>query len=229
MNRRGLLGAALLCGALAAIVPLSVALEQRAPRSGDAAAEAPVLPRARVLRPLLLGFHSLAADLYWLRTIQYFGAHMQTDGEVPHLYGLVDLVTTLDPRFVEAYQLGGVFLVIGKQIPNAVAIYEKGITANPQRWELPHDLGRLYFLDLKDEVQALRWWELTDRLPGRPHYIPRFLARLYAKTGSLQTAFELWRTMYEGSDNEWVQKTARKEMQKILAQIRAQSAPHGEK
>jgi tetratricopeptide (TPR) repeat protein len=221
VSRREVLGTALVLGAMAAVGPLSLALETRAPRIEDGAGAPPVLPRARVLRPLLLGFHPMVADLYWLRTIQYFGAHIQTDGEFPHLYALVDLVTSLDPHFVDAYQLGGLLLDIGKRFPEAIAIYEKGIAANPDRWELPYDLGRLYFLDLKDEAQALRWWEVTDRLPGRPPYIPRFLARLYTKTGSLETAFELWKVMYEGSDNEWVRKTAKQEMQKILAQMRA--------
>jgi tetratricopeptide (TPR) repeat protein len=185
------------------------------------------LPRIDLFRPLLLGFHPLAADLYWLRTIQYFGEHMQTDGQLPHLYALVDFVTSLDPRFIEAYQLGGLFLVIGKRFSEAIAVYEKGIAANPRRWELPHDLGRLYFIELKDDPQALRWWEVADRLPGRPHYLPRFIARLYGKTGHLETAFELWKTMYETSDNEWVRRTARQEMAKILAQLKAQGAGAG--
>ncbi len=219
MTRRGILGATLVLGAAAVVVPLSLALEVRAPRTESGAGARPLLPRAGVLRPLLLGFHPLAADLYWLRTIQYFGAHMQTDRQFPHLYGLVDLVTNLDPHFVEAYQLGGLFLSFGKQFPEAIAIYGKGIAANPGRWELPHDLGRMYLLDLGDTRQALHWWEQTDRLPGRPHYIPRFIARLYAKTGSLETALELWTAMYEGSDNEWVKNTARREMGRILKEL----------
>lgn len=227
MTRRGVLGAALVLGVAVAVVPLSLALDRRALPPADAAGAAPILPRAKILRPLLIGFHPLAADLYWLRTIQYFGAHAQTDGKFPQLYALVDLVTSLDPHFVEAFQLGGLLLDIGRQFPEAIAIYEKGIAANPDRWELPHDLGRLYFLDLKDEAQALHWWEVTDRLPGRPHYIPRFLARLYAKTGSLETAFELWKAMYESSDNEQVRKTAKGEMQKILVQMRSHNS--GEK
>lgn len=227
MTRRGVLGAALVLGVAVAVVPLSLALDCRALPPADVAGAAPILPRANVLRPLLLGFHPLAADLYWLRTIQYFGAHAQTDRKFPQLYALVDLVTSLDPHFVEAFQLGGLFLDIGREFPEAIAIYEKGIEANPDRWELPHDLGRLYFLDLKDEAQALHWWKITDRLPGRPQYIPRFLARLSAKTGHLETAFELWKEMYEASDNEWVRKTAKQEMEKILAEMRAQRPPAG--
>jgi tetratricopeptide (TPR) repeat protein len=220
------LSAVLVLAAAAASVPLSIALEARTPARQGWAGSAPVLPRAGILRPLLLGFHPLAADLYWVRTIQYFGEHVQTDEQYPHLYPLTDLVTSLDPHFVEAYQIGGLFLVIGKRFPEAIALYEKGIKANPGRWELPHDLGRLYFIELNDDVQALRWWEAANRLPGRPHYLPRFIARLYTQTGRLETAFELWKSMYESSDNEWVRKTARKEMERIAVQLRTQ-APQG--
>jgi tetratricopeptide (TPR) repeat protein len=178
------------------------------------------LPHASALRPVLLGFNMLAADLYWLRTIQYFGGRYETTERYPSLYPLIDLTTSLDPHFLEAYQLGGLLLLIAKQAPEAIRIYEKGIAANPTRWELPYDLGRLYFLDLKDNVQALRWWEVADRLPGRPEYLPRFLARLHAKAGDLETAIELWRAMYERSDNEWVKKTAKTELERLLAQLK---------
>jgi len=214
-----MLAAILILGAAVSVVPLSLALEARAPRAAGGAGAAPVLPRAAVLRPLLLGFHPLAADLYWLRTVQYFGAQLERDGRFPALHALVDLVTDLDPRFLEAYQLGGLFLVIAKRFPEATAIYEKGIARNPQRWELPYDLGRMYFLEIRDYDQALRWWLVADRLPGRPHYLPRMIARLYAKTGALEMAWELWKAMYESTENEWVRRTARREMEKLLAQL----------
>lgn len=213
---------ALVLAAAAAIAPLALALEARTPRAGGGAGAAPVLPRAAALRPLLLGFHPLVADLYWLRTIQYFGEHLQTDRQYPHLYALVDFVTGLDPHFVDAYRLGGLFLVITRQFPEGISIYEKGIAANPGWWELPYDLGRLYFLELKDYEQALRWWLVADRLPDRPHYLPRMIARLYAKTGALETALELWKVIYEESDNDWIRKRAQEEMKSILAQMHAQ-------
>ncbi len=224
MNRR-ILGRLLVSAALVGVIPLSVALDARAPQSQGWAGAPPVLPRVAIVRPLLLGFQPLAADLYWIRTIQYFGAHAEGDGEFPHLYALVDFVTSLDPHFVEAYDLGGLFLSIRRQLPQAIAIYEKGIAANPERWELPYDLGRLYFLDLPDNMAALRWWKLADGIPGRPEYISRFIARLYAKTGDLETALELWQDMYEHSGNEWVRRTARREMDRILRQMQRSAAP----
>jgi tetratricopeptide (TPR) repeat protein len=217
-----ILGLCLLLGALSAIVPLALALEVRAPQARGTAADAMVIPRAITLRPFLLGFHPLVADLYWIQTIQYFGEHLQTDRQYPSLYPLVNFVTGLDPHFVDAFRLGGLFLVIARQFPQAISVYEKGIAANPERWELPHDLGRLYFLELKEPERALQWWLVADRIPGRPHYLPRMIARLYAKTGALETALELWKVIYEESGNEWIKSRARKEIQSILAQMRTQ-------
>ena len=179
--------------------------------------EAPWLPPAAAVRALFLGYHALAADLFWIRTVQYFGEHVQTDRRYPHLYRLVDLTTSLDAHFVDAYQLGGLFLSISRAYPEAIAIYRKGIEHNPDRWELPHDLARMYFLELGDIPAALRWFERADALPGRPHYVPRFVARLRARAGLIEAALEMWERIRETADNEWVRETAEKEIRKLRA------------
>jgi tetratricopeptide (TPR) repeat protein len=195
----------------------------RPPVAADA--EAPWLPPAGAVRPLFLGYNALAADLFWIRTVQYFGGHIQTDQRYPHLYRLVDLTTSLDPFFVEAYQLGGLFLSLGRAYPEAAAIYRKGIERNPDRWELPYDLGRMYFLDLGDIPAALEWFERANRLPGRADYVPRLVARLRARVGLIEAAIEMWERMLETTDNEWVRKTAEREIRKLKA--RQRGAPEG--
>ena len=196
-------------------------------RAGDGAEriEPIFFPRAEILRPALLGFTGLAADLTWIRTVQYFGGRVERRDQFPQLYQLVDMVTSLDPHFLDAYVYGGLFLTIVKQYPNAIAVYEKGTAAIPTAWQIPHDLGRLYFLELRDYGQALRWWSITDRLPGRPHYIPRFLIRLQAKTGHIETALELWRQLLERSENESVSEIARREIKKLQEEMQRMPAP----
>lgn len=185
-------------------------------------------PRIEIVRPALLGFTGLAADLAWIRTVQYFGSRIEGRERFPQLHQFVDMVTSLDPHFVDAFQYGGLFLSIARQYPNAITIYRKGIAANPSAWQLPHDLGRLYFLELKDYQQALYWWEATDRLPGRPHYIPRFLIRLQAKLGHVETALELWQQMLEQSTNESIRAIARYEIEKLRKETqRTQSGKAG--
>lgn len=195
------------------------ALEGARPRMATEA-ETPWLPPAGAVRAMFLGYHALAADLFWFRTVQYFGEHIQTDRRYPYLYRLVDLTTSLDPHFLDAYQLGGLFLSIGRAYPEAIAIYRKGIEHNPDRWELPHDLARMYFLELGDIPAALEWFQRTDALPGRPHYVPRFVARLQARVGLIEAALEMWERILETADNEWVRETARREILKLRRQLR---------
>src|SRR4051812_24466073 len=64
----------------------------------------------------------LAADFYWIRAVQYFGGQRRTaregqagpgDGRRPSfnlLYPMLDIATTLDPRFNIAYRFGAIFL-----------------------------------------------------------------------------------------------------------------------
>ena len=47
-----------------------------------------------ILRPALLGFQGLAADLWWLRTIQYFGGRVERQENFPQLYQLVDMTVS---------------------------------------------------------------------------------------------------------------------------------------
>lgn len=196
---------------------LAVVLDRRV-RLQEVEVELTYLPSAKVLKPASLGFEHLVADLFWIQTIQYFGKHVTSDGQFPKLYQLVDLVTSLDPQFVEAYRLGGLFLTyFAREVDQAIALYEKGIQKNPNRWELPHDLARLYYLDLRDYRQALKWFEWADRLPGRPNYIHRFVIRLYADTGHEELALELWQKLYEQTDNEQIRQMAKQEIQKLLS------------
>ncbi|MFQ5961856.1 MAG: hypothetical protein ACE5MG_10710 [Candidatus Methylomirabilales bacterium] len=206
---------ALLALATLGFLSLARALDERAERLQEVGEELAYLPAAEYLRPALLGFDHLAADLFWLRTIQYFGEHYESDRRYPKLYPLVELVTSLDPQFVEAFSFGGLLLTLAKQYPEAIAIYEKGISHNPDRWELPYELGRVYYLDLHDHQKVLHWWELANRLPNRAPYIPRMVARLYARTGYRETAIEIWLEMYRTTDNPQVQEIIEKELKKL--------------
>jgi tetratricopeptide (TPR) repeat protein len=209
----------LLVLATAAASGLLAAIERtRPPAATDG--DVPWLPPAAAVRPFFVGYAALGADLFWVRTVQYFGEHIQTDRDYPHLYRLVDLTTSLDPQFVEAYELGALFLSLAKAYPQAAAIYRKGIEHNPDRWELPYALGRMYFLDLGDIPAALEWFERANGVPGHPSYVPRLVARLRARAGLTEAAIEMWERMLETTDNEWVRETAEREIAKLKEQRR---------
>src|SRR6266568_4169891 len=60
------------------------------------------------------------------------------------LYPLLDLTTSLDPNFMVAYRFGAIFLSEpdpgGAGRPElAIALLEKGVKTNPDKWEYYHD------------------------------------------------------------------------------------------
>ncbi len=181
--------------------------------------DARYLPSPRVARLLSFGYEQMAADLMWIRTVQYFGKHLGADDQFPRMRPLLEVTVGLDPHFVEAYRYGGLFLWIAGDIPATLAFLEEGYRNNPSRWELPHDLGRLYFLQLGDNAKALRWWTITQALPDAPTYLPRFIARLHAKTGDAETAMELWQAVEQDPNtHEHWRAIAREEIKRLQAQ-----------
>ena len=100
-----------------------------------------------------LSYRSLLADVYWIRSLQHYGrTKMAESGETKYdlLYPLLDLTTSLDPRFNIAYRFGSIFLTEnppgGPGRPDlAIALLEKGLAAQPLRWEYAEDIGFVYY------------------------------------------------------------------------------------
>jgi tetratricopeptide (TPR) repeat protein len=207
----------LLC--LVGVWVMEVDLDRRP--QGPPEEEGPYLIPAERLRPLLMGYELIVADFLWLKTVQYVGRHLLTDRKFPSLYPQLLRVVSLDPYFVDAYRLGGIFLAYTDgQVDEAISLLKKGAALNPDRWEPPHDLGVIYYLLKKDYPQALYWLQKTNGLPGRPDYVSRFVARLLASTGQRETAIEMWVRIYDQTDLSWVKDIARRELAKLGVQLR---------
>src|SRR5439155_7737384 len=73
-----------------------------------------------------------------------------TSSDYSLLYPVLDITTSLDPRFTIAYRFGAVFLAEayprGPGRPDlAVALLEKGIREQPDKWEYMEDIGFVHY------------------------------------------------------------------------------------
>src|ERR1700733_11277951 len=65
----------------------------------------------KVLRRLSLGYTGLLADIYWTRSVQYFGdQHHKNSTDFMLLAPLLQITTELDPKLLPAYEFGANFL-----------------------------------------------------------------------------------------------------------------------
>ncbi len=173
------------------------------------------LPSAEALRRWSFGFEGLLADLYWLRTVQYYGQRAFRPGaRFEHLEHLLTLVTTLDPQFIAAYRFGAIFLALppprGAGRPDrALALLDRGIAANPGEWRLLLDKGFVFLWDLRDYASAAEVFLRVSRHPQAPAWTKDLAAAVYARAGRREIARRIWQDRLEHGESEQVRENAR--------------------
>lgn len=168
---------------------------------------------------LTLAFNGLAADWYWMCSLQYVGRkivnHQDShDGQfalsnlssldLRLLSSLLDVATTLDPQFIPVYEYGAV--ILPEVNPDqAIALLNKGIAANPSSWRLHQHLGYIYW-QRHEYAQASESYAAGAQLPGAPPWMTAMSARLKADAGSRDAAREMYQRLGETSDDKTVKE-----------------------
>jgi hypothetical protein len=159
------------------------------------------------VRRLFPGFEGLAADVYWLRTVQYFGGErlFSRDKRFELLRPLIEITTTLDPRLEIAYRYGAVFLCepppAGAGRPQeGIEVLEEGVRNLPGLWRLRQNLGFFRFLYQGDARGAAAELEEAAALPGAAYWLRTLAADLLAKGGDLEASRRMWQQMYDQAE-----------------------------
>jgi hypothetical protein len=175
------------------------------------------LPEGQYLKPALLGYHHLGADVLWLRLVQVIGQKRNTANEYQWMYHALDVITTLDPRYAYAYEAGGTILTeFAHRIDLSNRILEKGCKANPNVWRLPFQLGYNHFFYLADPTRAAAYIAQAARLPGGPAYLPGLATRMYAEADNPEVALEFLAAMWAQTDNGYVKAELETRMKELI-------------
>lgn len=161
------------------------------------------LTTAREVRRFAPGFEDLMADLYWLRTVQYFGAQrgFAPDPHYELLRPLIDITTGLDPRFELAYRYGAVFLSetrpLGAGKPaEGIEVLEQGARQLPNSWRLRWDLGSFWFIFMKSPKNAAEVLVDASKIPGAPYWLETLAGR-FLMGDDRNAARAIWHRQYE--------------------------------
>ena len=168
------------------------------------------------VKRMVPGFEALAADIYWLRTVQYFGGQrlFAQDKRFELLRPLVDITTTLDPRLEIAYRYGAVFLSepspLGAGRPReGIEVLERGTAALPQSWRLRQDLGFFHYLFLHDPHEAARVLLEAAEIPGAAFWLRTMAADVLVKGGDRESSRRMWRQMFEQAEEGIIRENAK--------------------
>lgn len=187
-------------------------------------------------RALTVGFATLAADLYWIRAVQYYGGvklrlnRARHDGQAAPLagtdykllYPLLDLTTSLDPTFNIAYRFGAIFLAEpfpgGAGRPDlAVTLLEKGLAVRPDKWEYMQDVGFVHYWWRHDYAAAAEWFHRASQVPGAPWFLRSLAATTLAEGGDRGSSRTMWQAIRGSAEIDWLRSEADRRLQQLDA------------
>ncbi len=164
----------------------------------------------KFLRIMALGFDEIVADIYWLRALQYFGNPdiKKSDKDPDIMYKYFDIITELDPKFVNAYRFGGSFLAEPEpfgfnRFQKGSLIFDKGRGNNPENFRLPLEQGFLYFMHSDDKKTASELFIEASEKPGltehRKASFKGMAASALSKGGDRELARQIWLDIFDNS------------------------------
>jgi len=231
--------AALALALLAGAAQIQAARERAYPPGGDAADTLYVRSGAAVRR-MAGAYGPLAADVYWIRAIQHYGGTKRrlaaaarlppppamlaapTSDEYALLYPLLDITTTLDPRFNIAYRFGAVFLA--EPYPNgpgrpdlAIALLEKGLRERPDKWEYMQDIGFVHYWYRHDYRTAAEWFQRASGVPRAPWWLRSLAATTIAQGGDRRSSRVMWESIRQSAEVDWLRQDAERRLLQLNA------------
>lgn len=175
------------------------------------------LPSGRFAQQASLGYRELASDMVWFQAVQYYGGYRQSEHDLAYFGGLIDIVTELDPHFAFPYIFGAV--VMAQDLGNldrGTDLLKRGMHNNPTMYELPFEIGFLYYTVARNDSAAARYFDLASRLPGGKERAGRFAAFVYSRAGYEKTSIRMWEEIAQDeSEQPYMRELARHYLQKL--------------
>ncbi len=212
---RGTLARWAACAALVAVLSVTLgALDAESRRA--ARQDRLYFPSGRALVESSVGFREVAADYLWFRFVQYFGSYAKGHHDLRYFDLLVDAITRLDPRFVEAYHFAS--LVAWSELGDfekSIDLLKRGILANPDSAKLHFQVGFTYYVFYQDYRRSATWFEAAARCPDGGETESRFAAFARYRAGDDRVSLELWKEMAASTESPQMRELAEKMVEKL--------------
>lgn len=191
--------------ALAALLAASVFLINKADDAKPAdwnESRLTYLPSGKILKPMAMDLDEAFADVLWIDGMIYFADAYLEQKSYRWMGHILDVVTILNPRFLQAYEFGGVVLTKQKsEIPKTLRLLDRGIAEFPTDWKLRLYAAMAQLTLDSNFVQAAEYLKPITLQEEVPPHIRTLCATLLNKGGGRRVALAFLVDRYIRSEN----------------------------
>jgi hypothetical protein len=209
----------------AVILYARLALQERQAVDTTRIQEVLLVPPANVLKVVDLGYHSLVADLLFIRANLYYGQKILADQEMPFLQDFIDTLLQMDPDFTKAYFWGAMVTTYYRRqisevpqelIARANRILELGMNRFPDDYRFPFRIAFNLYYERGDADASLPYFERAASLPKAPSWIKEKLVDLYTRAGSRELARETLTNLIAEESDKNLSRALRERMEYLM-------------
>jgi len=148
-----------------------------------------------------------------LAHLLYRGEHR---GLVVYIYPMLERITTIDPHFIFPYIFGGIYVLMDTgEVDAAQRLLEKGLRANPERWEFSFYLGWIEWMYKGNLERTNQYLMEAVGKEDCPEYVGSLFTGLSRRLGHEDMTKLYLESMLESTDNPDV----RKRIQELIEHI----------
>lgn len=185
-------------------------------------------PSGKFLVQSSIGFREAMADYLWFRFIQYYGAFAKDQNDFRYFELLVDGITRLDPKFVEAYYFPSLVAMSDfGDLDLSLDFLKKGILNNPDSAKLSFQVGFIYYVFFQEYKRAAHWFGVASRCSDSSDKEKRFAAFALHRAGDERVSLALWEDLLKTTKSPQMLELAEKMIMKTRNKIIQFSQPDG--
>ena len=175
------------------------------------------IPSEEITRFLCLDHRGFAADYFFIKVNLHSGSLMwkplkfQFDSDWS--YGMMDLITNLDPHYYTAYLFSAMGLIHNfDDVNRAQPILERGMQVFPDSWELPFWMGYDYYVYLEEYEIASKYLWLAAQKPDSPKTYLALLLSVFRKGGAYEKALWALQAMLSETEDDALKMVYQKKL-----------------
>lgn len=205
---------------MAAGFGLSMVAHQQvdAARAADEGTQRVFIPSGEALRVTSLGYHTVLADILWIRAVLSFAdiyANVNPE-DAQWLGAMLDSIATLDPKWRTIYFHGGSMLRVIEDVDGSDALYQRGAEALPDEPYFEFSLAMNAYLYRQDTEAAAIHLDRAASIPGAPAWYRSASAGFMSNSGQRKAAIKYLQEQYESTTDPSVQDSLREKLKSLI-------------